>query len=201
MTFKLLRRVAPALAALGLAACVTINVYFPAAAAEKAAEEFVGKVIGDAPAPPAGEPAPQSPPPKGAPRPVSLLGLLVSDAVAAEPDLKISTPAIKTLQSRMAERFKTRLSAHFDSGALGFTARGDIELRDATAAPLSERAALKQAVADDNRDRDAVYREIAVANGHAEWEADIRATFAKQWIAGAHAGWYYQDASGQWRRK
>ena len=32
---------------LALAACVTINVYFPAAEAQQAAEEFVGKVIGD----------------------------------------------------------------------------------------------------------------------------------------------------------
>jgi predicted aminopeptidase len=31
-----------------VAACVTINVYFPAAAAEKAAEEFVGDVLGEA---------------------------------------------------------------------------------------------------------------------------------------------------------
>jgi len=29
-----------------LAACVTINVYFPAAAAERAAEQFVGDVLG-----------------------------------------------------------------------------------------------------------------------------------------------------------
>ena len=32
---------------LALAACVTINVYFPAAAAERAAEEFVGDVLGE----------------------------------------------------------------------------------------------------------------------------------------------------------
>ena len=31
--------------ALVLAACVTINVYFPAAAAERAAEQFVGDVL------------------------------------------------------------------------------------------------------------------------------------------------------------
>lgn len=30
-----------------LAACVTINVYFPAAAAERAASEFVGDVLGE----------------------------------------------------------------------------------------------------------------------------------------------------------
>jgi uncharacterized protein YdbL (DUF1318 family) len=192
-----LRRLLPAFSTLLLAACVTINVYFPAAAAEKAAEEFVGKVIGPDTAP-APAPEPQKAP---TPKPLSLLSLLVSDAVAAEPDINIATPAIKALQQRMAERFKAELAAHFDSGALGFTRDGKVELRDAAAIPLAARTAVKQSVADDNRDRDAVYREIALANGHSEWEADIRATFAKQWVAAAHAGWWYQDASGQWRRK
>jgi uncharacterized protein YdbL (DUF1318 family) len=193
--FRSLRRLLPAIAALLLGACVTINVYFPAAAAEKAAEEFVGKVIGPDPAP-----REQAPEPK--PKPVSLLGFFISDAVAADqPDLNLSTPAIKNLEGRMAERFKAALAPHFDSGALGFTRDGHVELRDAAAVPLADRAGVKQAVAEDNRDRDAVYREIALANGHAEWEADIRATFAKQWVAAAHAGWWYQDTSGQWRRK
>ena len=34
-------------AAVALTACVTINVYFPAAEAKEAAKEFVEKVIGD----------------------------------------------------------------------------------------------------------------------------------------------------------
>jgi len=34
----------PVLAALGLSACVTINIYFPAAAAEKAADKIIDEV-------------------------------------------------------------------------------------------------------------------------------------------------------------
>jgi uncharacterized protein YdbL (DUF1318 family) len=56
-------------------------------------------------------------------------------------------------------------------------------------------------VADENRDRNALYREVANANNHPEWEAQIRATFAKRWIERARAGWYYQDASGAWKQK
>ena len=41
----------PFVAALALTACVTINVYFPAAEAKEAAKEFVDKVIGDDAAP------------------------------------------------------------------------------------------------------------------------------------------------------
>jgi uncharacterized protein YdbL (DUF1318 family) len=46
-----------------------------------------------------------------------------------------------------------------------------------------------------------VYREIAIANGHPEWEADIQKTFAREWVSNARKGWYYQDASGAWVQK
>ena len=39
-----LRRIPILLAALPLAACVTINIYFPAAAAEKAADKIIDEV-------------------------------------------------------------------------------------------------------------------------------------------------------------
>ena len=53
------------------------------------------------------------------------------------------------------------------------------------------------AVAEDNRDRKALYRELAVANGHPEWEAQLRDTWAKEWIAKAHKGWWYQDGGAR----
>ena len=40
-------------------------------------------------------------------------------------------------------------------------------------------------------------QEIARANNHPEWEADIRKTFAKRWIDNAPKGWWYEDASRQ----
>lgn len=182
-----------ATALLALTACVTINVYFPAAEAEKAAGEFIDEVIG-------GDQAPADAPAEAAPPKLSFSFELISAAHAAA-DISIATPAIQAIQKRMAERFASTLEKHFDGGALGLRNDGLIELRDASKVALPERAALKQAVADDNRDRDAVYREIAVANGHAEWEAEIRATFASEWIARARKGWYYQDAKGAWVQK
>jgi len=181
-----------------LSACVTINVYFPAAEAEKAAREFVDKVIGGE----AAKPAP--PPPPEARKQGAALGLLdffIAAAHAQEADLNIRTPAIQAIQARMAERFSAQLAPGFDAGALGFGNDGRIVLRDASRVPLKDRAALNAAVAEDNRDRDAVYREIAVANGHPEWEPQIRATFARQWIASARSGWWYQGEDGQWRQK
>ena len=111
------------------------------------------------------------------------------------PDITIKTPAIQAIQSRMASRFDASLRAGFDSGALGFTSDGLVVVRDASKLQLKDRVAVNQAVADDNRDRKAVYREVAVANGHPEWEAQIRGVFARQWVDSARGGWWYQDAA------
>jgi len=184
--------------ALLLAACVTINVYFPAAEAQQAAAEFVDKVIGNDPAqtPPAAKPPQASAQPR-----FNLMSLIISDARAQSVDITIRTPAIQAIQDRMAERFQSSLETHFGKGALGFGNDGLIVVRDASKVALKDRVSVNQLVAEDNRDRKAVYREISVANGHPEWEKQIRETFARQWIASAHAGWWYQGADGAWKQK
>lgn len=185
-----------------LAACVTINVYFPAAEAQEAAREFVEKVIGDEAVPNNGR---QQDSAAGgmviSTRRFDWLSLVISSAHAQSADITIRTPAIQAIQDRMSSRFRAELAPWFDAGALGFGRDGLLVLRDASAIPLNQRAAVNQALADDNRDRSAVYREIAVANGHPEWENQIRETFARQWIDSARAGWWYQDGSGSWQQK
>jgi len=195
-----------------LAGCVTINVYFPAAAAQKAAEKFIGNVIG--PDNQSQDQMPQhnpQPPPSGSssgdgsgtPLAERVLDALIPAANAAEsqPNIKIQTPEIEAIQARMRDRFQSSLKSLLDSGAVGFTRDGMVAVHDASKAPLPQRAQMNSAVADENRDRAAVYRQIAIANGHPEWEQQIRQIFAKQWIDRAHAGWFYQDASGAWKRK
>ncbi|MCC7463486.1 MAG: YdbL family protein [Gammaproteobacteria bacterium] len=209
-----MRRLLPlklALLTLLIGACVTINVYFPAAAAEKAADQIIDKVKSGATgtAPTAQPPAPA--PPTSGLRPtepallVAALGraleLLVPAAQAQEANLDVSSPQIRALTASMQARF-AELSKYFDSGAVGLGNDGMVEVRDPNAAPLAERATVKRLVAEDNRDRAALYAEIAQANGHPEWEARIRQSFARRWIEhGANPGWYYKDAGGQWRRK
>lgn len=185
-----------------LAGCVTINVYFPEASAQKAADQFIGTVLdgpaGKTPAKPVEPPAPA---PAGQPS-ASLLDLLIPAAYAGDaPDLRVQTPAVETLHARMRSRFESVLKPLLDSGAVGFTRDGMVAVHDANSVPLSQRAQANAAVADENRDRAALYREIANANHHPEWEAQVRAIFAKTWVERAHAGWYYQDAAGHWQRK
>lgn len=213
---KALRAVRLTAACLLMAACVTINVYFPAAAAEKAADQIIDAVTGglppgggsgSRPGAPAIEP-PQTRAVAPADEPsllVATLGrvlyALVPAAEAAEPNLDISSPEIRALTTSMNGRF-SQLQKYFDSGVIGMTQDGLIQVRDANAAPLPERAVVTRLVAEDNRDRETLYAEIAKANGHPEWAPDIRKTFARRWVErGARAGWYYQDAGGAWVQK
>ena len=188
-----------------LVGCVTINVYFPEAAAQKAADRFIGTVIdqGGAAAP-ENKPAPQTQPTAQQPVQPSamLLDLLVPAAYAANtPDIRVQTPATEAIRGRMQARFTSTLKGLLDAGAIGFTRDGLVAVHDAGTIPLSQRAQATAAIAQENGDRNALYREVARANNHPDWEAQIRATFAKGWIERAHAGWYYQDASGAWKRK
>ena len=205
-TWKAMRTLFGAnVAMLALAACVTINVYFPAAEAKAAAREFVEKVIDEAQPAPAPAPADKPADNNGGGgmafhfNPLALIGIGEAKAQGA-PDITIKTPAIQAIQARMESRFNSTLRAGFDSGALGFTGDGLITVRDASKLALKDRVAMNTAVADDNRDRKAVYREVAVANGHPEWEGQIRNVFAKQWVDSARSGWWYQSG-GSWKQK
>ncbi len=199
-----------ALATAILAACVTINVYFPAAAVEKAADQIIGDVIGKPAAAPL---APHAPTGKNLHDPGSnslparvivltidrMLNTLMSNADAAAPDLEISTPTVRQITESMKSRH-AQLTQYYDSGAIGYTADGMVDIRDANSITLAERNVVRTLLADENKDRAALYAEIARANGHPEWGADIKATFAKRWIANAKGGWYYNDGSG-WKQK
>jgi uncharacterized protein YdbL (DUF1318 family) len=184
---------------LALAACVTINVYFPAAAAEKAADRIIEDIWGPGQEP---EPAGNEQSSIGGAAGDALFAALdfVIPAAHAQADIDISSPAIRALTSSMKSR-AGQLDPFFSSGAIGLTSDGLVEIRDANAVPLADRNRVRKLVADDNADRNALYREIASANGHPEWESDIRSTFAERWIANARAGWYYKSSSGAWTKK
>lgn len=120
-------------------------------------------------------------------------------AAQAQADLEINTPAIRALTAAMKARHDA-LEPHYRSGALGQAANGEVVLRDASQVPLPQRAKVNALVAAENADRAALYREIARANGHPEWQDEIRATFAERFIARAPAGWWVERAGG-WERK
>jgi uncharacterized protein YdbL (DUF1318 family) len=193
---------------LALSACVTINVYFPAAAAEKAADKIIEDVWGEGQAAPKhdddkrGDLATHEEGPVLLAAAGSVLEFLVpsAHAQAAGADLNIATPAVRQLTASMEARHG-QLKKYYDAGAVGLTRDGLVQVRDQNLIPLPERNAARKLVADENADRTNLYREIASANGHPEWETDIRGTFAQRWVSKAATGWYYQDESGTWKQK
>ena len=188
---------------LALDACVTINVYFPAAAAEKAADRIIEDIWGKEKAEaPAGNEQTSVAPPSRNLFAAALQGVadFVVPVAHAQADLDVSSPAIRALTESMKARAGD-LDPFFNSGAIGLTSDGLVEIRDANSVALADRNRVRKLVSDDNADRNSLYREIATANGHPEWEADIRSTFAERWIANAPAGWYYKKGSGDWTQK
>lgn len=190
-----------ALLAIFAVACVTINVYFPEAAAVEAADRIIDKVRGES-----SDGTSSFLPPDSSETPV-LLGLangigrfLISDANAqGAVEFDKPSPEKEALESSLAARFPS-LRPYFDSGAIGLTDSGLVEFRDRNLVPLKERNNVVQLVSAQNNDWNGLYAEIARLNGHPEWQDSIRRTFAERWIAKADTGWYYRE-DGVWKQK
>jgi uncharacterized protein len=131
---------------------------------------------------------------------ILLIGLLNPLVVfAAEPNLDVNTPTVGAIKSSMQGRH-SQLQGYYAVGAVGFTGDGFIAIKDSSAVPLKDRGGLSALVAAENADRANLYKEIATANGHPEWQGEIQNTFAGRWIDKAQTGWFYQK-SGTWIKK
>ena len=130
---------------------------------------------------------------------VALVTLTAALNAFAAADLEVNTPGVNAIKQSMQARH-AQLAGHYTSGAVGLTADGLIALRDAGAVPLAQRQAVNALVAAENNDRNALYAEIANANNHPEWQAEIRSTFAQRWIQRAQPGWWVQSG-GAWKQK
>lgn len=195
---------------LTLAACVTVNIYFPAAAAEKAAEQFVRDVWQEqSEESKSAQPKNENKTHKNKddlsahfdPRNWLLAVFsLASNTAYANPDFNVTSPEIARLKASIQARF-AQLKPFFDSGALGLGNDGYISVRNAGAAAMNQRAAMQQLVNAENHDRKALYQAIAAANHQPGWFDDIRKQFVKQWNAQARSGWWIQQANGNWVQK
>ena len=130
------------------------------------------------------------------------LCLLSASAMCANGDAEfdVHSPSVMAIRKSLAERHVT-LKVHFEAGVIGFTYDGLVAMREPGRLAPDVRSKLELLVAEDNKDRGTMYREIARANNHPEWEAQIKATFGERWISRASSGWYYQNAQGQWVKK
>jgi len=191
-----------------LFSCVTINIYFPAAAAEKVAEQIVDDVLHS-----------DEQPKKMEEKAIdnnqtqldfdkhfsqtalfALIDFIIPAAQAAQPDISINTPKIRSLRNSMEKR-QSRLLPYYKSATVGFTNKGLIASVSNTGLSMKQKSSVKKLIKAENNDRKALYTEIANANGHPEWRSDIQKTFSKTWINKISSGWMYQSNSGQWLKK
>ena len=200
------------LAPIAVVSCVTVNIYFPAAAVEKAADQIILDVWHQQGGAAEATKAATTPPAaknSGAknehsaldPRRivVAALSAISGEAHAQNVDFNASSPQIEQIKARMASRFG-ELRPFLDSGAVGLTGDGLVAVHDANAASMAERARMNQLVNAENKDRKALYQAIADANNQPGWAGQIQKTFAERWISQAQSGWWYQSG-GSWKQK
>lgn len=208
--------------------CTTNKRYFPATATERAADRIIEQIIGeDGQASAPSETTRRdnrylswSSDKQAVQIVIAILGMISAETHAAPhagilgpptlhratqnrsrvPELDISSTAVMKILSSMQQRHG-RLLKHYKSGAIGYGSDGFVVVRDLGIINVKQHRELEQLIAEENRDRDALYREIAVANGYPEWQAQIRDTFSRRWVAKAPPGWYYQNRSGIWEKK
>lgn len=176
-------------------ACVTVNIYFPAAELQQAADEIVDEVHQG----PSGD--------KGSFLPRTPWWLLrfassLRPAVAfAQVDIEISTPAIRKLKDSLAARFAS-LEGFYSKGVLGENRNGYVEIRDESGLNLKDKASLRRLVEAENKDRKALYLEILKANNlETRFLPDVEKLFANSWRKKAVRGSWIQRDDGTWARQ
>ena len=181
-----------------ITACVTVNIYFPAAAVERAADQIVKETWG----------GPNEPAPKGQPRSSfpatrgSTLGFsFTGHAYAQDADINVSNPAIRALKDSIKNRSES-FKPFMDRGNVGIKQDGLLTVRTTDGLSLKERAEVQQLVEAENRDRESLYVEIAKANNiKMDAVPKIKQIFARSWTEQAKSGWWVQDAQGNWKKK
>lgn len=179
-------------------ACVTVNIYFPAAAVERAADEIVKETWGGrTESVPKDQPRSQVSP--VAPKIASIS--FIDEAFAQEADINVSNPAIRALKDSIKNRSGS-IKPFMDRGNVGLTNEGLLMVRTTDGLSLKERAEVQQLLDAENRDRESLYLEIAKANNFPkESVAKIKAIFARSWLEQAQPGWWVQDGQGNWQKK
>ncbi len=179
-------------------AVITVNVYFPTEAVEKAAEKIIDEIEG-------GEDAQSNPGNSGQQSffqktiPFNVFGN--STVYADEIDLNLTTPAIRKLIDSMKAR-NTEIMQFKDKGVIGETNDGMLAIRDMKGLGGEEIRTVKRLLRAENNDRETLYRELAVANKIEPSEVGrIKTIFAKTRISKAKPGHWHHDEKGNWTQK
>jgi uncharacterized protein YdbL (DUF1318 family) len=178
--------------------CVTVNIYFPAAEVQKAADVIVDDVRQ------LEKKQEQKPQEQQKLNQLyqKIKNLSLGSTVAyAQIDIDISTPAIRALKDSLRQRFP-QLRMFYDKGGIGENNIGMLETRDLANLNLKEKADLSRLVEQENKDRKDLYTEIMKANKFdIEVLPRIQKMFANSWREKSQSNWWIQKDSGEWEKK
>lgn len=196
-----------------LAACITINVYFPEAAVKELAQQIEDEVQRKAadeasPTPvPEPTPTPVAEPTVGAPESLLswVLSLGATTAYAAQEEVaapEITNPAIRKIIDSRAARLKA-INDLKAKGVVGESNQALLVVRNLDAIQgLKERAEAQKLIKDENADREQLFREIAAAkNVELSQLPQIRTTYAEALRENARPGDWIQLPDGNWMQK
>ncbi|HSL17165.1 MAG TPA: DUF1318 domain-containing protein [Methylomirabilota bacterium] len=196
-----------------LAACITINVYFPEAAVKELAQqiedEVQRKAAGEPSPTPVAEPTPTPMADPAAGAPESLLSWALSlgatTVYAAEDEVaapEITNPAIRKIIDSRAARLKA-VNDLKAAGVVGESNQALLVIRNLDAIQgLKERADAQKLIKDENADREQLFREIAAAkNVELAQLPQIRTTYAEALRDNARPGDWIQLPDGSWTQK
>ena len=142
-------------------------------------------------------------PPGNRPQPIRLAISAIGpeDAYAQDADVNVTTPAIRTLKKSIQDRAAS-IKPYMDKGNVGISNQGTLVIRNSKGLNLKEKAKLNRLIDAENKDRNALYMEIAKANKYPpERVSDISKIFAGSWIKNARGGWWIQSPDGKWGQK
>lgn len=193
-----LKKIFPAFAILiMLAACVTVNIYFPAAEVKRDAERIVNDVYGELEEDAVKQPGPESG------REISVtryLASLFGPAEAYAQDVTAtSNAAIRGLKDKITSNLQ-QLAPYLNKGNVGIDKNGYLTLRNNSGMAVADVAKVKKVISQDRGLRDQLYAEVARARETQE-VGKVRAIFADMWRNQARGGWYVQQNNGSWVQK
>jgi len=179
-------------------AVITVNVYFPSEAVEKAAEKIIDEIEGED----------ESQGIQGEGSPQSFFWWNVpgyafgnSTVYAEEIDLNITTPAIRKLIDSMKTR-NLQIMKYKDKGVLGESYDAMLTIRAMDGLGGEEIRTIKRLLRAENADRGKLYEELAKANDIPLAKVGkIKTIFAKTRKSKAKPGHWFQDEKKNWSQK
>ncbi len=127
--------------------------------------------------------------------------VLGSLSASAEPKfLEMSPPKAKAHQKKQVERLHPLRMFKF-KGYIGENSEGYLSIRELTGVAKAEQEKIKKMVADENKDRAAIYKEIIVFNKLNEQEKGFLIKSAFDTLRATDAKGTYHYENEKWQRK